>query len=162
MKYVTLLVMSSVLLIACKSGEPSPRPEQSEPRAPEKAAPPLPEKAPPPKEMSPVDAPVKTALKASAKVHEPAEGMPKTFELALDIREDNTVNGSVKVQGDALTISGRLDGTALRLWALGPKNGMLRGGYFIGELKDGKAEGTFALSGNGGAPALKGTWGTGW
>ena len=130
------------------AAEPAPRPASSKDAPPKAAAP----------SEEPPEAPVKNELKAEATTADPPEGLPATFALSLRVLKDDTVRGRADVAGEAMQLQGALVENTLRLWATGPEGAKLTGGYFIGEMKDGKPSGTFALSGNGGVPAVHGTW----
>ena len=90
-----------------------------------------------------------------------AKGEGGPIALSLEIRDGSAVAGKLEVKGMAHQVAGELDGTMLRCWVegLGETPESTYRGYVIGQSKDKKSfEGTFALSNNGAANVLGGTW----
>jgi|GEM_PF-6324373 len=82
------------------------------------------------------------------------------MDVALDVMPDDQVRGTLTLAGKPLSVHGIKRGENLRLWVLGDEGdpAIVRRGYLLGYLKGDKVRGSFAISGNGGEPAIKGTW----
>jgi hypothetical protein len=104
-------------------------------------------------------APVRT-IEAKA-VTEPAEGAePQSLEVVLELMPDDQVKGTLSMAGSALSVLGVKQGDQLRLWVNGDAGdtAKVRRGYLVGTLEGDAVKGAFAISGNGGESAVKGTW----
>ena len=94
-------------------------------------------------------------IKARA-VTEPVEGtQSQSLEITLDVKPSDQVQGTVTLEGNALSVRGTKRGDHLRLWVFGEEGdpSKVRRGYLIGTLEGDKVKGSFAISGNGGEPA---------
>lgn len=154
-------ILPTLLLAAfcfgCKENNPAP---PAESRTAMDAIETVPPKAEVPPEPASEISPPKIKIGARAQVLPPQEGFQETFDLSIHIAENNSASGRATVGADALDLTGAVTDGKLRLWAVGSEGAGLKGGFFIGEIKGDKGEGTFALSGSGGAPNLRGSWQT--
>jgi hypothetical protein len=92
---------------------------------------------------------------------EPVEGQEaQPLEVSLAVMPDDQVQGTLTLAGRPLSVHGIKEGETLRLWVSGGESDptAVRRGYVVGTLEGDKLTGAFAISGNGGAPALKGRW----
>ncbi len=148
MKYTWIVV--AALVAACGTDE----------KGTVKKASPPPEAAPEASKPGSGGAPKGDAkiLTARALPDDNAEGTGP-FEVTLRLEADHRISGELRLPENPLALSGfEQDGT-LRIWAAGePGQKTVHRGFLLGTLDGAHAEGSFAVSGSGGEPSLKGTW----
>ena len=101
-------------------------------------------------------------LKARAVVEGDDKTAPQSGEINLAIDAKGGVAGTFNLAGIRLSVQGIKLKNLLRLWVYGGQGdtAKVRRGYMIGTHAKDKIEGTFAISGNGGEPVIKGSWRT--
>lgn len=100
----------------------------------------------------------KIQIRATVEDGEAAE--VASADVALNVSRAGIVSGTFSLGDIPLAVRGTKNDGELRLWVNGTTDApdKIRRGLMIGTVQDGKAEGTFVISGNGGTPVLKGSW----
>ncbi len=160
MRARTLLLFGFFATAAC--GQKDPPPPAPEPTAAtnEKTA------QEPSPESTAAAMPQKTDKeKISGKVHfrtESDAGAPIEGELSLTFGARDEVMGTLTIPNARLELRGVREQDNLRLWAVSENRDpeLVRRGYLFASLQGKKYQGEIAISGNGAAPVLRGTWST--
>jgi hypothetical protein len=157
MKRISLLAFAPLLLTAsCGKSAPAEEPVREPETGPEAAAEsadvaePAAEQAPEPEEK-----------KYRGKAVRTVDGGPAgEGEVVLTVADDQSIAGSLSLDGTDHSVSCKVDAERLRCWVRGGAGDTdsVRRGYLEGKVVDGGYEGTFAISGHGGVEPTSGTW----
>ncbi|MCP4606675.1 MAG: hypothetical protein GY847_40235 [Proteobacteria bacterium] len=161
MKSASFLIVSAILVLtSCGRGESEPG-AASLGKKPGAA---LEAKTDAPSTEKPVQKPKKDkAATISGKAvldAEPDAGSAPEGKVSLTLGDGDELKGSLKFASNSLVLSGVKQGDNLRLWAAHNSENPdeVRRGYLFARAGKGGYEGVFAISGNGGKPAIKGKW----
>lgn len=157
MNRASIYVFSSLLLVASCGKSAPPEEPVREPKVDPEAAAETADTAKPAAEETPEPAEQKYRGKAVRTV----DGGPAgEGEVVLTVAEDQSVSGSLSLDGAEHAVSCKVDGERLRCWVRGgagePESA--RRGFLEGKVGDDGYEGTFAISGHGGVEPASGTW----
>jgi hypothetical protein len=154
MKRVSLFIFLALFWTAsCGKSAPAEEPVREplvKPEAATEAAEPAAEQAPEPKEK-----------KFRGKAVREVDGGPAgEGEVVLTVADDQSISGSLSLDGTEHSVSCKVDGERLRCWVRGGggDTDSVRRGYLEGKGGDQGYEGTFAISGHGGVEPASGTW----
>ncbi len=149
----TWILAAGLALLACNRGEPLKEPPQKDTPSTQPAG--APNAAAPA-----VNDPTVAKINARATVETGEAANESTAEVALNVSRAGIVSGTFTLAGTPLSVRGTRQEGEIRLWVNGQEGSedTVRRGYMIGTVTGGRVEGTFAISGNAGTPALKGSW----
>jgi hypothetical protein len=88
------------------------------------------------------------------------DDQPERGRVVLSIRENGAITGTLSFSNFSVALSGIEEGDSARVWA-SPTGDRVDGthrGFLFGQVQNGRYQGFFAISGNGGDPRLEGTW----
>jgi hypothetical protein len=143
-------------LLAC-GGEAEPAPAERSGAAEPAVEQPAPEPSGVTAEPEPAG-PARTTLVGKGRVSGDA-GAPQEVTLELSYGADNVIEGTLAIGGATRAVGGVLDGDRVRCWLRDTAEGAVQRGMLVGDArKDGGFIGSFAVSTDGAAEALTGTW----
>ena len=159
MRFLEVLFLAALAVspVAC-GGDPEPAADVGAATDGARAARPVKEPAAPPVEPAPT-APARTVLVGQGRVAGDA-GPAQEVTLQLSYGDDKVVVGTLTLGDTARAVGGVVDGDRLRCWLRGgDEGGDVQRGMLVGDAQPtGGFSGTFAVSTDGAAAALNGTW----